>query len=137
MTRMRWFTGLTAVCVAVSLPVVAQAASFKATLKTPHGQPRANHNYVITVTATSNAGKPLKATAYYEFLFQSQVMSTQYPSPGQKPGTRHSPWSFTGHYTDELQFPARAEGIPLTLRVVVSAKGHGTINLDKAVRVGK
>jgi hypothetical protein len=137
MAHRRSLVGLAVVCVALCLATTSLAASFKATLTTPHGQPRAGHNYVITITARTNSGRPLKATAYYEFMFQNQVMSTQYPSPGQKPGTRHSPWSFTGRYTDELQFPARAVGIPLTLRVVVSARGHGTINLDKAVRAGK
>ena len=138
-----WFTcrargALTAAVLAAAVAPVASAATppFVATLKTPHTQPRANRLWDITVTAKSHHGKPLKATAYYQFLFQGQVVSTQYPYPGtQGKGIRHSPWPFTGHFTDQLLFPARSVGVSLTLRVVVAAKGLGTVKLDHNIRV--
>jgi hypothetical protein len=112
----------------------ASAASFKATLKAPNHHPKAGTtNWVITVTAKSNSGKAIKATAFYQFIFNGKVVSTQYPAPNG--GTRHSPWSFKGSYRDAILWPARAAGINLTFRVVVKAKGKGTRNLDWAVRV--
>ena len=129
---------LTIAVVALAVAVPADAATFVATLKTPPTQPRATKLWDITVTAKSKHGKPLKASAYYQFLFQNQVVSTQYPDPGTKGvGIRHSPWTFTGHYNDQLLFPARSVGIQLTLRVLVTVKGMGTIKLDHKIRVHK
>lgn len=136
---MRRITVLSLIAVAATAvpATAAQAAPFKATLKTPSTQPRVNKHWKITVTARSNSGKPLRATAKYQFLYDGQVVSTQYPDPGHDVSRRHSPYPFTGKYTDSLLFPARARGFPLTFRVVVTVKGKGTINLDKAVRVRK
>ena len=82
-------------------------------------------------------GASLHATAVYQLLHQGQVVSTQYPSPGRAPGSAKKPYAFTGSYSDDMIFPARSVGIPLTLRVVVKVAGKGTVNLDKNVRAGK
>jgi hypothetical protein len=113
----------------------AEAAPFVAKLKTPSAQPRADRQWTITVTARSRSGKALRATAFYQFLFQGRVVSTQYPSPGKPPGTAHKPYAFLGRYRDGLLFPPRAVGIPLTLRVVVRVRGMGSSKLDKRIRV--
>ncbi len=123
---------------ALAVPAVAAAPAFKATLRTPKIQPKVGKLWDITVTAKSNAGRPLRASAYYQFVFNGQVVSTQYPAPGTKGvGIRHSPLTFTGHFSDQLLFPARSAGIPLTLRVVVTSTGHGTVKLNHNIRVGK
>lgn len=113
----------------------ASAAAFKATLDAPNHTPKGGaKNWKITVTAKSNAGKALRAAATYEFLFNGQKVSTQYPNPGHtEGGTR--PYRFTGRYSDTILWPKRAAGYPLTLRVVVSVAGKGHVNLDWKVRV--
>ena len=122
----------------------ASAASFAATLSAPTHHPKANRFWPVTVTAKTHSGKPLHATATYQFVYQGQVVQTRYPSPNANPtsacskaGTcRHSPWPFYGRMRDgSFVWPARAVGIPLTLRVVVTVKGRGTVRLNYAVRV--
>jgi hypothetical protein len=120
--------------VAVAPASAKQRARFTVRMKTPHHQPKANKKWRITVTATRH-GKRLRATAYYEFYFEGQRVSKQYPSPGKPPGTAHKPYHFKGKYHDDLLFPKRSVGIPLTLRVVVKVKGLGTAHADKKVRV--
>lgn len=133
--------------VAAALLVAAAPAgaapSFVATLKAPTHHPKAGKLWRITVTVRSKSGKALKATAFYQFLLNGQVQAKAYPSPNADPKSacakagncRHSPWSFKGHFSDTLTWPARSTGIPLTFRVVVKVKGMGTKNLDYAVRV--
>ena len=90
----------------------------------PTHQPKVNTNVWITVTATLR-GKPAHATAKYQFLFAGAVISTQYPRYDKH-------FTFTGHFTDNLVFPAQSVGEPLTLRVVIAAGGR-TVNLDWAI----
>jgi hypothetical protein len=124
-----------AVAAALGLPTAAGAAvPFKATIHTPSSQPQINKDWTVTVTARTAAGAPLRATATYQFLFQGQVVSTQFPWPGHPNGGK-KPWAFRDHFTDRMRFPARSRGIPLTLRVVVKVAGKGTVNLNKQVRV--
>jgi hypothetical protein len=121
----------------------AAAAPFKATLKAPTHNPKANALWRITVTARSNSGKALRATADYQFLLRGQVVARSHPSPNADPRSacakagncRHAPWPFRGRYRDTLIWPARSAGIDLTFRVVVKVKGLGTRNLDYSVRV--
>lgn len=113
----------------------ASAAAFKATLDAPNHSPKAGGtNWDITVTAKSNAGKPLRATARYEFYFDGQKVSTQYPNPGHREGGT-KPYSFRGKYEDTILWPATAVGHPLTFRVVVAVAGKGSVNLDWKVNV--
>jgi hypothetical protein len=120
------------------------AAPFVATLRAPTHHPKANAVWPITVTARTNAGKALRATATYQFVFNGQVVATRYPSPKADPkskcskaGTcRSSPYPFRGRLRDAtVTWPARSAGVALTFRVVVKVQGLGTRNLDYAVRV--
>jgi hypothetical protein len=136
-----------AVLVAGALLVAAPTASaapFRATLKAGTHHPTANRFWPITVTARSNSGAALRATATYQFVFQGQVVATRYPSPTANPksacskaGTcRKSPWPFRGSFRDPtVTWPSRSAGIPLTFRVIVAVSGKGTVKLDYAVRV--
>jgi hypothetical protein len=135
---MRRCIPLLAVLAAVSVAAPASAASFRMTLKTPKSQPRAGKYWHITVGARTGSGKKLHATAWYQFVFNGQVVSTQYPDPKtHEVGRRKTPWPFYGSYSDDLIFPARSVGIPLTVRVVVKVKGRGTQHRDRKVRVRK
>jgi hypothetical protein len=118
------------------LAAPAGAATFRATLHAPNHHPKAgDRHWFITVTARTPSGHPLRATAYYQFLFRGRVVSTQYPNPKSRKGTRHSPWSFRGRYRDSILWPKRAIGFPLTFRVVVKVKGRGVRKLDWAIKV--
>jgi hypothetical protein len=130
----------TAIVIAAAVAVLAtapaaEAASWVMKLSTPSTQPRVGKGWKITVGAHTRSGHALRARAYYKFLYQGQVVSTQYPSPGKPPGTAHKPYAFRGRYSDTLRFPARSRGVPLTLRVVVTVRGRGTQHRDKRIRV--
>jgi hypothetical protein len=119
---------------ALSVPLSsAEAASFVAGLRAPGHHPTAGRAWTIKVTARTRSGRPLRATAYYQFLYGGRVVSTQYPSPHTPP--RHSPYPFRGSYKDPIVWPARAVGYRLVFRVVVHAKGRGTKKLGYWVRV--
>jgi hypothetical protein len=111
----------------------ASAASFRAHLEAPGHHPKAGKNWTIKVTVRSPSGKALRATAFYQFLFNGQVVSTQYPSPHGPP--RHKPYHFKGSYRDPILWPKRSVGYPLTFRVVVHVRHRGTKHLDYKVRV--
>jgi hypothetical protein len=121
--------------VLASAPASSQAASFRAHLSAPTHTPRAGKVWRITVSARTNSGRPLRATAFYQFLYGGRVVSTQYPDPGHPPGRRHSPYSFFGSYSDPIRWPRRAVGYRLTFRVVVRVRGRGTRYLSYWVRV--
>jgi hypothetical protein len=132
------------VVLALAIPVsTADAASFVARLKAPGHHPTVGKRWPITVSARTRSGRPLRATAYYQFLYGGQVVSTQYPSPHSRPGQcpggdscRHSPYPFRGRYRDRtIVWPARAVGYRLVFRVVVHARGRGTKKLNYWVRV--
>jgi hypothetical protein len=92
-----------------------------ATLTPSTHTPKINTLVPIAVTATLK-GSPAHASAVYEFVFAGAVVSTQYPH-----SNKH--YSFTGHFSDKLSFPASSLGFTLTLRVVIKAAGH-TVNLN-------
>ena len=103
-------------------PVAASA--FRATLKVPGHHPKAGRVWPVTVTATYR-GRPTRVRLTYQYLFNGKVVSTQHPDSLKRSGYR-----FTGRYTDrEFVWPARAAGIRLTFRAVVSG-AHGTRRLD-------
>jgi hypothetical protein len=132
-TRTRRWATLVSGIVALALPAAvpaAEGASFVATLKAPGHHPKAGKRWPITVTAKTKSGKPVRAKASYQFLYQGQVVATRYPFK------RSSPYPFKGKYRDRtFVWPARAVGYKLTLRVVVETKKRGTRNLDYWVRV--
>ena len=120
------------------------AAPCVATLKASGHYPMAGRPWPITVTCRTPAGKPVRATATYQFVFQGQVVATRYPSPNADPRSacsrngncRNSPYPFSGRmYDATFIWPRRAVGIPLTLRVVVRVPGRGSVNLNYRVRV--
>lgn len=140
--RARHLTGLIAAAALLAPAQPAPAASFRAHLSAPTHHPRACHRWKITVSAHTASGRRLRATAYYQFLFQGQVVSKQYPSPRSRPScthpaTRHKPWAFTGSFSDPtIMWPRRAAiGARLTFRVVVRVPHRGTKKLDYWVRV--
>ena len=79
--------------------------------------PKINTNVWITVTATVTGKPASNATAYYQFLYGGTVVSTQYVRNNKN-------FKFTGHFRDNLVFPASAVGQPLTLRIIVKAGGR-------------
>jgi hypothetical protein len=122
----------------------AQAAPFVARLKAGTHTPKANRLWPITVTAQTSSGKALRATAVYQFVYNRQVVATRWPSPHANPRSacskagncRKTPYPFNGRFRDgTFIWPARAAGVDLTFRVVVSVKGKGHVNLDYNVRV--
>jgi hypothetical protein len=141
-----WKRVLVAVLAAVGLLVpasVADAASFVARLKALGHHPKAGKRWPIKVSARTSSGKPVRASAYYQFLYGGHVVSMQYPSPGSLPGQcpggggcRHSPYPFRGSYRDPtIVWPRRAAGYRLTFRVVVKSKKRGTRKVSYSVRV--
>lgn len=79
----------------------------------PSTPPKAGENWPVTITAHTAGGKPVGGTVSYAFLFGGRVVATR-PGGHMTNGTFH----------DELKFPARAAGIPITLRVVVRSHGQ-------------
>ena len=100
------------------------SGSLTATFAAGGHTPKINQQWQISVTAKLN-GKPVAATALYEFLYAGQLVQAVVPF-----GARQ--FSFTGQFADQLKFPPASAGQPLTLRVVVKAKGH-TVNLNWSV----
>jgi hypothetical protein len=94
-------------------------------LTTSHSIPKVNANWPITVTAHTRIGRPVSGTVSYAFLFGGNVVATR---PGGK--------LRSGRFHDELQFPAQAVGLPLTLRVIVKS-GSRRASIDHQVTVGR
>ncbi|HXR13204.1 MAG TPA: hypothetical protein VN740_01010 [Solirubrobacteraceae bacterium] len=118
-------TGLATAGAFAATVVRGSSGPLTATLAPSTHTPKINKNWPITVTATLS-GKAAHATAAYEFLFAGvQVGPTQYPGNNKR-------FSFTGHFSDNLVFPAASVGQPLTLRVVIKASRH-TVNLNWAI----
>jgi hypothetical protein len=123
---------LTSVIVAMLVTMGGSAAAAPALIRQSSGPltatlapsthtPKINTPVPIVVTATLS-GKPVRATAVYEFLFNGAIVSTTYPY-----GNKH--YTFTGHFSDKLNFPPSSLGFPLTFRVVIKAGGR-TVNLN-------
>jgi hypothetical protein len=117
-------TAASATAAAGATPIKRSAGPLVATLTPSTHTPKINTLVPIAVTAKLN-GKPAHATAVYQFVFGGAVVSTQYPS-----NNKH--FSFTGHFSDKLNFPASSLGFTLTLRVVIKAAGH-TVNLNCSI----
>lgn len=85
--------------------------------------PTVGQKWPLQITATQS-GHGVRATVKYEYLFNGKVVAVR------------SHYTFTGHFSDALVFPASAIHEPLTFRAVVTA-GSATVNLDYAVEVIK
>jgi hypothetical protein len=107
--------------------VHASSGGLAATLRAGTHHPAANAAWWVSVTATLN-GRPVQgAHAYYQFVYQGQVVSTSYVKYNRK-------FTFNGHFSDPLTFPARSEGIALVVRVAITAGGR-SVYLPYAVQV--
>lgn len=95
-----------------------------AVLHTPGHRARVG-NWPITITLT-RGGHPIRGHVSYEFLYDGQVVSTQ--------PVRYESADFVGVFHDLIQWPARAGGIPLTFRAVVTT-AYGVKDLDYEVQV--
>jgi len=131
---------------ALLVPTAVPAASKPcvARIKAPGHHPKADRLWPITVTCKTPSGKPVRATATYQFIYEGQIVATRYPSPKANPkskcskeGTcRKSPYPFRGTLRDPtFTWPKRAVGIPLKLRVLIRVKGKGSTHVDYAVTV--
>jgi hypothetical protein len=114
---------------AAAATVRASNGPFSAVLGAGTHSPKVNAYWPISVNATLS-GRPARCGISYQFLFGGQVVSHQIPR--YKNGRPHT--SFTGHFTDQLTFPARSVGYPLTVRVHVWS-GSRAVNLDYTVQV--
>ena len=103
--------------------MVGSASGVVATMHAGTHSPRVGQPWPVRFTVT-RGGSGVVASVGYEFLFGGQVV------------TRRSHYTFRGHFSDIVEWPASAVGYPLTLRTVVRAAG-ATINLDYPVQVVK
>ena len=118
-------TAATSTAAAAATVIKGSSGPLVATLTPSTHTPKINTLVPITVAATLN-GKPAHATAAYQFLYGGAVVApTQYPR-----NNKH--FSFTGHFSDTLNFPASSVGFTLTLRVVIKAAGR-TVNLPCSI----
>ncbi len=101
--------------------VTASSGALTATLIASGHSPKVNAAWPIHVTATES-GQPASATIVYEYLYGGAVVA------------HRSHYTFTGHFTDTLRWPASAVGYPLTFRAVITSAG-ATVNLDYPVQV--
>ncbi len=97
----------------------------RATLRGENHSPVVNRNWSYTVTASDASGHPLDGTVLSEFVFAGHVVGRE--TPPTHPLRN-------GRFTDILQFPARALGIPLTFQTVVRTR-LGRVTLGWPVRV--
>lgn len=92
------------------------------TLRATTHRPPAGAPWPITIRAYGPDGRPLAAEVRYQYLFGGAVVA------------RRSHYRFRGTFHDTFHWPARAIGVPLTFRAVVTTP-LGTKNLDYDVQV--
>jgi hypothetical protein len=111
--------------------IVKPHGSFTTKFTAPGGhRPKADKNYPIKLTGRKN-GKPISGGhIYYQFLYQGQVVACR------NVGKPKVPYFKKGVFTDILEWPKRAVGFDLTLRLVVKTK-YGVKNVDYKVKVRK
>jgi hypothetical protein len=131
---------LVAVFAAALLIPAATAQAFAARLRAPGHHPHAGKPWRIKVSAHRKNGRPMHASAYYQFLFNGNVVRTCAARPharNHRKCPHGHPYRFFGSYRDTLIFPKRAVGVPLTFRVVVHGRHAGTKKLNYKVKVRK
>lgn len=87
-------------------------------------RPRVGAPWPITIEAHDRKGRPLRAEVRYQYLFGGAVVA------------HRSHYRFRGVIHDTFHWPARAAGLPLTFRAVVTTP-LGTRRVDYPVRVRK
>jgi hypothetical protein len=101
-------------------------ARVNATLTAPNHSPVADKKWPYSVHVTDGQGKPLSGTVRIQFAFGGQVVGTD--TPPVHPLT-------DGRWHDNLKFPRRSVGFPLTFQVVVhSSAGSVTLNWPVSVK---
>jgi hypothetical protein len=92
------------------------------TLRATTHHPTIGKPWPIVIRAYDPKGHPLKAEVRYQYLFEGAVVA------------RRSHYRFRGTFRDSFHWPARAVGVPLTFRAVVTTP-LGTRRLDYDVQV--
>lgn len=100
----------------------AKAPAPTVTLHATTHRPTVGRPWPIVIRAHDQAGRPLRAQVRYQYLFGGAVVA------------RRSHYRFRGTFRDSFHWPARAVGVPLTFRAVVTTP-LGTRKLDYDVRV--
>lgn len=94
----------------------------KIALEAKTHRPTAGAPWPIVIRAHDPAGRPLAAEVRYQYLFGGAVVA------------HRSHYRFRGTFHDTFRWPARAVGVPLTFRAVVSTR-FGVRRLDYDVQV--
>ena len=105
------------------LAVVSTAAAalpFRAVLKTPPTQPRADVDWHYSVRVTDRAGRPVRATITAQIL---DTFGGVHPVQYDRTTRNIVNHPFRGVFRDYLTFPPESRGFPLTLRFTIRAKG--------------
>lgn len=92
------------------------------TLHAATHHPSVRKPWPIVIRAYDRAGRPLSAEVRYQYLFGGAVVA------------HRSRYRFRGTFHDSFHWPARAIGIPLTFRAVVTTP-LGARKLDYDVKV--
>jgi hypothetical protein len=111
--------------VAAASTVTYRAGPLTATMKAGTHNPTCKQKWPVTVTAKFK-GKRTHATAFYQFLLASQVVSTQYPFGLTARNPHNTIYHFYGSFTDNTfgPFGALSVGQHLTVRVVVKVSHY-------------
>ena len=110
------FTGVASASITARSSSGPLTASFTAPTHTPN----CKQKWPVTVAATWS-GHPAHASAYYQFVFQGQVVSTQYPYGNTSKNPHGHVWSFYKSFYDNTfgPFGSNAVGQTLVVRAVV------------------
>jgi len=105
--------------------VSASAGGLRASLHGENHAPKVGKLWHYTVRASDASGHSVAGTVDSEFAFGGQVVGREVPPTHRLRN---------GRLNDNLTFPARAVGFPLTFRVVVHTQ-LGSVTLDWPVKV--
>jgi hypothetical protein len=96
-----------------------------ATFSASTRHPNCKQYWPVTVTAKYH-GHPAHATAFYQFLYNGSLVSTQNPWAHTRRNPHNRPWRFYGSYTDNTfgPFGALAVGQTLDVRAVVQVGSY-------------
>lgn len=113
---------LVAAVPSMAATVTGSSHGVKATMQVSTHNPKVKQPWPLRITVTEG-GKSVKATVSYEWLYAGVVVA----------GPRERQ-TFTGHFSENLEWPASALGKPLTFRALVVV-GKATVDLDYTVTV--
>lgn len=109
-----------------SVGVGVATTRISATLRAPNHRPVAGEKWPYSVQVTDRHGHPLSGTVRIQFALGGQVVGTD--TPPVHPLT-------DGRWHDNLKFPRRSVGFPLTFQVVVhTSEGSVTLNWPVSVK---